>query len=397
MTTSSTADTTIEHLLALVAATGIPGTMHVAPERPLPDERLDRLLAETTMTGPRGDGDGLSGLFLEAVTTGWLPATDAQRERVERAHGAATAMADDVGGVLREVVRGARERDAKVLVLGDLAAAALDYPDAGIRPVRDLHLLSDPWAPMDDVVHRLGYQASGRHVRPDFAHKFSDSVRYRRPGAPDVFVHRTLVDGPYGIRIANERLWQDRVAAPIADTDVSAVSPELRLLHAAFTVVLGRRRSLAVLRDIAQLALFGEYDVDVVRDLAYEWDCRAELAMAVAEAWDTLGIADVLALSRWADRYGPSADELRLVQLYRSRGRYAARGLATLHELPGILPKLRFAWSLGVPQQSFLDERSSSRTQWILHGLGELFGSGQHDGRDRDDAAAEVERQERTS
>ena len=134
-----------------------------------------------------------------------------------------------------------------------------------------------------------------------------------------------------------------------------------------------------MLRDIAQLALFGEYDVDVVRDLAHEWDCRAELALAVAEAWDTLGIADVLALSRWADRYGPSADELRLVQLYRSRGRYAARGLATLHELPGILPKLRFAWSLGVPQQSFLDERSSSRTQWILHGLGEVSGSGREE------------------
>ena len=396
MTTSTTTDTTDEHLLALVAATGIPGTMHVAPEQPLPDEQLDRLLAEATMTGPRGDADGLTGLFLEAVTTGWLPATDAQHERVERAHRAATAMSDDVFGVLREVVREAREENARVLVLGDPAAAALDYPDAGMRPVHDLHLLSDPWASStDEVVRRLGYQASGRHVRPDFAHQFSDSVRYRRADAPDVFVHRTLVDGPHGIRIANERLWQDRVAAAIGDTDVSAVSPELRLLHAAFTVVLGRRRSLAVLRDIAQLALFGEYDVDVVRDLAHEWDCRAELALAVAEAWDTLGIADVLALSRWADRYGPSPDELRLVQLYRSRGRYAARGLATLHELPGILPKLRFAWSLGVPQQSFLDERSSSRTQWILHGIGELFGSGQRD--DLDDATAGVERQERTS
>jgi hypothetical protein len=388
----STTDTR-DDLLALVAATGIPGTMLSAPSRPLPDEQLDELLAETL---PRGDGDGLTGLLLEAVTTGWLPATDAQCDRIEHAHRSALAAAEEVYELLRDVVEGARDRSARVLVLGGLAAATLDHTDPRLRPVRDLHLLFGPDAPMDDIVGRLGFQPSGRHVRPDFARQFSDSVRYRRPDSPDVFVHRTMVDGPYGIRIANERLWQDRVAAEAGGIDVSALSPELRLLDAAFNVVLGRRRSLAVLRDIAQLALSGSYDVDVVRDLAREWDCRAQLAMAVAEAWDTLGIADVLALSRWADRYGPSADELRLLRLYRSDGRgYAARALATMQELPGIRTKLQFAWSLGVPQQSFLDGRSSSRAQWILHGIGELLGGGRRTdepGPDRDqvDEIAEV-------
>ena len=56
--------------LALVAATGIPGTMHVPPPRPLPDEELGRLVAETGGTGRWGEGRGLSGLLLEAVTTG---------------------------------------------------------------------------------------------------------------------------------------------------------------------------------------------------------------------------------------------------------------------------------------------------------------------------------------
>jgi hypothetical protein len=372
--TISTTDTTGADLLAVVAATGIPGTTHTGPARPMQDDQLDALIAETL---PRGDGDGLVGMLLEAVTTGWLPATEDQHDRVAHAHRVATETTASLHAVLAEVVVEARERQARLLVLGEAAAAALDYADPGLRPVRDLHLLSGPDAPMDEVVGSLGFEPSGRHVRPDFARQFSDSVRYRRVGGPDVFVHRTLVDGPYGIRIANERLWQERVPMAIGGTDVSAVSSELRLLDAAFRVVLGRRRSLAVLRDIAQLALFGSYDVDVLRDLAHEWDCRAELAMAVAEAWSVLGIADVLALSRWADRYGPSPDELRLLQLYRTRGSgYAARGLATLHELPGILPKLRFAWSLGVPQQSFLDDRSSSRAQWILHGLGEVLGGG---------------------
>jgi hypothetical protein len=372
--TTSTTDATSEDLLALVAATGIPGTMYTGPSRPLPDQQFDRLLAETL---PRGDGDGLAGLLLDAVTSEWLPATDAQHARAECAHRSAVALTDEVRGVLGEVVGSGDVRGDQVLVLGGLAAASLDYDDPHVRTVRDLHVLSAPESGLDHVVARLGFRASGTHVRADFARQFSDAVRYRRPGTPDVFVHRTMVDGPYGIRIANEPLWGRRELATIGGAEVSALAPELRLLDAAFNAVVGRHSSLAVLRDIAQLALFGSYDVDVVRDLAQQWDCRAVLAMAVAGTWDTLGIADVLALSRWADRYTPSAEELRLLQLYRSRGSgYAARGLATLQELPGILPKLRFAWSLGVPQQSFLDDRSSSRAKWILHGLGEVLGGG---------------------
>jgi Uncharacterised nucleotidyltransferase len=364
--------TSVAALLPLVAATGLPGSLLDWPAGPLPDERFDQLVTES---GGQGAGRGLSGLLHEAVVSGALPATDPQRASVARHHEDDLARSASVSDELVEIVDESELEGLHVRVLGDVVNAHLDYPRPELRPWRDVHLLAESaaCAAVEQVVLGRGFRRSGRHLRPDFASRYSDSVRYRRPDGPAVFVHRTLVDGPYGIRIGDDGLWDAPAQVFVGDRLLHTLRPELRLLHLTCAVVLGGDRSVATLRDIAQLVLHGDYDAHTVRELAAGWQCSAVVAMGISEAWTRLAIADVLALSRWASRYAPTPDELRLVKLYGPRRGYAQRGVAILHELPGVAPKLRFAWSLGVPERSFLAARKTTRSAWILHGVGQLL------------------------
>ena len=365
--------TVTEDLLAGVAATGLPGSILERPRRPLPDEQVEQLVTAATGSGV---GRGLVGLLREAVVSGALPATDAQQARVLHCHDEVMTRAAGVVDELGEIVDTAHDRGVAVRVLGDLVRAHVDYDRPELRPWGDIHLLvkSAHNAEVGALLAARGFLRSGRHLRADFASRYSDGVRYRRPGGPEVFVHRTLAGGPYGIRIDEQSLWREAVPVLIGQRLLHTVGGELRLLHLAFDVTLGGDRSLVAMRDIAELVLAGRCDADTVRDLAQAWNCCGVLALAVDAAWEALAIADVVALSRWAARYHPTPDETRLLRLYRPPRRgYARRGVATLQELPGVRPKLRFAWSLGVPERDFLVARQVSRSGWILHGVGQLL------------------------
>ncbi|HEX5945694.1 MAG TPA: hypothetical protein VFY82_05425, partial [Acidimicrobiales bacterium] len=88
----------------------------------------------------------------------------------------------------------------------------------------------------------------------------------------------------------------------LAGRQVSVLTLEQQLLVAAVEVTAHPVPSLALVRDVAQIALCADLDSTAVRRLAEATGVATALAAAVAAAWDRFDLADKTELSVWALR-----------------------------------------------------------------------------------------------
>lgn len=88
----------------------------------------------------------------------------------------------------------------------------------------------------------------------------------------------------------------------LAGRQVSVLTLEQQLLVAAVEVTAHPVPSLALVRDVAQIALCADLDSTAVRRLAEATGVATALAGAVAVAWDRFDLADKTELSVWALR-----------------------------------------------------------------------------------------------
>jgi hypothetical protein len=157
----------------------------------------------------------------------------------------------------------------------------------------------------------------------------------------------------------------------LAGTQLRALSHEHRLLHACVHAALGNwPPRLASLRDVAEIALYGAYDAGDLLRIAERWRIEGVVARAVSLAWQTLQIADITALSCWAEEYQPTKTELRWMSVYvAGNTSYAAKCRAALSAIPGARGRLSFARMLLFPSREFLDESQGSALDWWARGL----------------------------
>jgi hypothetical protein len=350
---------------AAAAATGLPGASRVPPQAPLPDDEWDQLLADLI-------AERLTGLLYAAVADGGWPATDTQRESLLDLHLKVLGSSLLLERTLLHVVEALAAESIEVRVLKGVAVAQLDYAHPAQRAFGDMDLLvrADDAERVGDVLSNLGGRRDQPAARPGFDRRFGKSFTYLLPGAFEVDVHRTFVMGPYGLTIDLDDLWHRGQTFRLGGRDLVAVSPEVRLLHAAYSAVLSNwPPRLRPRRDVAQMVLNGSYHADRVIAMAKSWRAEAVLATAINETWQAFDLADVTALTAWAEHYHLTDQDRRLLSLYRRPDPpYSQLALHSLSALPGLPEKVAFVSALSLPKKEFLQRRGTSLPKYLLRG-----------------------------
>lgn len=281
-----------------VLAHGLP-TRAGPPTEAATHEVWSNLLHESSM-------HGLEGLLVSAVAADALPTTAPQRADVAKLEIDLTRRR--MGHEMRsrpwlEVLDAA---GIDLRLLKGPALAVLDYPDPIQRPTSDLDLLVRA-EQIDRAVEAL-LEAGGTWLDPEpvahYVRTVGKGATFAMPGGLEVDLHRTLVWGPFGVRVPCDELWACSRPLVFDGTERSTLGREETLLHAAaHLLVLGAVRAREV-RDVGQLLCSPALDEERLLVLARHWGQEAVLATAVRMADQELELLPGShPLSSWAVGY----------------------------------------------------------------------------------------------
>jgi hypothetical protein len=359
-------------VLRAVAAYGLAGSLVEMPLVPLARESWQTLLAGARL-------QRMTGLLVQAIDDGALPATSAQVNEATDLHVGAMSTVLALERALVAVADVLSGHDVPFRVLKGAASSHLDYPDASLRSFQDIDLLV-PGEHTDDAVALLvdaGFERRYPSPRPDYDSRFGKAVTLVAGSGVEVDLHRTFALGPFGQRIRVADLWDSPPAVySLAGVRLEALDTELRLLHAAYHSALGDfPPRLVPMRDLAQLALRTGVDFSRVRSLAAAWKGEAVLAHAVLQAWVTLELADLTSLSTWADGFRRGARDERDLAVYLSpSASYAGKSYATVRGIPRMTDRLAYLRAMLMPSRAYLDDRRVGRLGRLRRGAATVFG-----------------------
>jgi hypothetical protein len=300
----------IDDLCASVAAYGLPGAI-----MDLPTESMDRPSWHYLRGAARAHR--IDGLLAAAVSGRALATTEAQKAAVMDSHSGTMGACLMLEAALLDLKAAMDRTGIQVAVLRGAATAHLDYPSPAWRPFGDIDLLV-PAGMINKAAVAL--TASGfRPAAPPVA-----AGRWEAPGLAftarhglEIDLYEHVIAGPLVSTLLPGELWRNLSTFELAGTPVSALAPEARLIAACLRVAVGPAPRLIGMRDVVQLVLGGQVPISDLHRAAREWGVRALVASAVRQAWQSFALADVVALSTWARRYRPTAEEVALVEAYR--------------------------------------------------------------------------------
>jgi Uncharacterised nucleotidyltransferase len=329
----------VTDLLAAIASTRLRGGSAVPwPSAPLADEPWKRLLR-------RVEEERLEGLLLAAANhPGPLPANARQRSDAHDASVAACGLAVRLERRAADAVAvlGAAGVDSRVLK--GTAVAQLDYPYPSLRHHGDVDLLV-PTAAFGDAVAALradGWSRPGRPARPGWYRRFGKALVLRDPAGLEVDLHRTLADGAPGVWVVQADLWRAGEAVELDGRPVTALSLELRFVHACLHAALGAWPTRwAALRDVAQLGLDPSLDLAEVASVAERWRATLTVTTAVQDAWAGLRPLAPAPDLRLGGRR-PRAERIALALERDHRRGHRRRLVSTLGALQGASAKAAF-------------------------------------------------------
>lgn len=350
-----------------LAAHGLAGSMLDLPATPLAQDAFDEMLSVMRV-------QRMTGLLWKAIVDGALPVTQGQAEQAEILHVRALSATLVLERLLLETVDELEGRGIPVRVLKGSAVAHLDYPDTSMRTFGDIDILVPGWA-FDRAVEclsSLGHTRMFPQPRPGFDRRFSKGTSFRTADGLEIDLHRTFTMGPFGIRLDLPRLWETRADFELGGRRLEALSTEERFLHSCYHAVLGEvRPRLMPLRDLAQIALTRSLDLDRLHTLIRASRGEAVVSRAVRYAWSELDIADVLAISAWAQAYRIDPREAADLAAYGRGSSYTTKSVAALRALPGVSQRASFLYALLVPTKSYLNQRHNGRINRLRKGIGE--------------------------
>jgi hypothetical protein len=302
----------------------------------------------------------LTGLAIATVAADEIPTTSTQRAEIARLEVELTRARMWQEQRFNEVMAQLADARIDAWVLKGRATAALDYPDEQLRPTSDLDLLirGDDVDRTRELFGSLGAQQRDLDPTPGYGATIGKGGGVTLPDGLEVDLHRTLVAGAFGVRIRVEDLWDQGRAFELGGEQHMTLSIEASLLHHCYhLLIFGYPRALT-LRDVAQLALAPDLDVDRVLWLARRWRGEVVLAAALRMARREIALAPSNALFDWGEGYSPTLRErawLRIEQSgehlspFMAVGEYLAlptageRAIfrrATLHPAPGSWQRL---------------------------------------------------------
>jgi hypothetical protein len=245
-------------------------------------------------------------------------------------------------------------------VLKGPAIAHTAYPDPSMRSFCDVDVLV-PAASFDAAVATMAVHAAERRYaepRPGFDHRFSKGASFVTPDGLSIDLHRTFVVGPFGHTIDVAGLFGGSRQFSMAGRVLDTLPLEETFVHVCLHTALGDwPPRLVPMRDVAQIAHYGEVDVDRVHHLARVWRATAPMAWSIDHVWTTFGLP-AHPLAEWARGYVPTRREQRALALYMSTDRsYAAMALASTRVVPGFVAKLAYLRALSLPKREYVADR----------------------------------------
>jgi len=347
-----------EDLMLAVAASGLAGRRRPFLAEPLPKQEFLRLVSKL-------EAGRLQGHLASAVESGLLPVTDEQREIAAVSHARAMAACLRLEELLVSVIDAFGAAGIDHRVLKGSAAAHLDYVEGSERCYGDVDLLvrSSQFDEAVAVLGGLGHRRRFPQPRPGFDRQFTKSVTMTNQLGLEVDLHRTLAEGPFGMRIGLTRLWATSEEFSVGGRRLAALARDERLLHACYHAALGDPEPrLVALRDIATMLERADPErVERVLAIADEWRGHAVVARALRLTSERLGVRGD-ALMVWATQHVPSRrDRVALSVYVGSRGSYATRAVAAVGAVPGVRAKVAYVRALGFPELDYVHARHVSR------------------------------------
>ena len=265
-------------VLGWLAASGLPGTLAEPPDGPLDRDGWSRLLDLARR-------HGLSGVLLNAVAAGDLPADQKQLDEASEANHDTVVTTLAAEQLIVHAADALETTDVPVRILGAPALAHLDYRDPSQRPFRAVRLLVRT-AERPRVSLALG-------------------PVQRNGGAASITWQTSLAWNQSTLTNRYEALWPDDwTTLTLGGRTVLASPAVLRLVDACLMAGNhGGDHRLIRDRDIAQVLLTSEVDAEDVVRLAGGWRCEAQVAEAIDRSWARLRLVDALQLTAWATRF----------------------------------------------------------------------------------------------
>jgi hypothetical protein len=280
-----------------VLGQGLPTTLR-PPTAPLNAPDWSALRNECT-------GNRLTGLLVDAVSTGVLPTDDGQRADAAALELELTTFRSLYDEVCRPPLAALEEAGIEHRLLKGSALPWSDFPDPQQRPTADLDVLvpGDQLMRAAQVTEALGGTLVNPEPAPGYARHVFKGLTVRLDSGLEVDLHRTLAWGPFGVRVPEADLWSpgrtfDRLGRPAKTLDV-----DRSLVHVAgHLLLLGAVRASEV-RDVAQRACAPTLDADQVVAIARRWGYESVLATALRMAERELALAPgANPLHEWAVR-----------------------------------------------------------------------------------------------
>ncbi|MGH8900389.1 MAG: nucleotidyltransferase family protein [Egibacteraceae bacterium] len=361
-----------EHdLLAAVAAYGLPGCTATLTQGPLDDERWRGLL--TAVHRQR-----LAGHLVHAITAGALPATNEQAEGAHQLHLSWLGKVLYLERLLLDVVRTVERAGIDYRVLKGPATAQLVYPDPALRLFADIDVLvpTDRFDEAVSVLVAAGCNRRSPELRPGFDRRFGKGATLVTAAGYEVDLHRTFAQGPFGLNVDLAAVFQTCATLRLGGRDLRTLDRELSFLMACYHAALGDSTPrLVPLRDVAQLLLAHDLDLERVAELARSWRAEAVVARAVRCAWRTLRLRPT-GMSTWAEEYRFTREERRALDVYVGQSRcFAGMAIRSLRVIPRPADKAAYLRGVLFPQRAAVAYYERGYDGWWRRGIRALRGT----------------------
>jgi Uncharacterised nucleotidyltransferase len=347
--------------LAACAAYGLP-TSNRLPRGPLKHETFRGFLAQA-------EHHRLLGFLGAAVRDGALVVDPDQHAELEEKLEGWLAHALRIEALLLSTIEELERAGIDHRVFKGVALANSVYEDPSLRVFADVDVVvrSSDFA----IAARLLDATLGTHralpeLRPGFDTRFGREAMLRSDADLELDVHRTFVDGAYGLTVELDDLFVEPRVFALGARDVATFPPAHQLLSSCYSAALGDwPPRLASQRDIVQLIHVDAPSADDVLDLARRWRAEPVVARAVSQAWAALAPQFTHSLVEWAHDYAPAAFDRFLLASYGGPARGITKRAAGVLVLPGISDKLAYLRAVAMPQRAYLERRGlSSGDHW---------------------------------
>jgi len=359
-------------VLTAVAADGLVGSALTLPDAPLPSDEWLLLLE-------RVGRQRIPGLLMQAIDGGRMAATPDQISAAARVHSQSMGTSVSLERLLVRSVGALDRAGVEHRVLKGPAVAHLVYPDPALRSFQDVDILvsSGAFAEAAAVLGREGCRRANPRMGPG-SDDFGKGATLVTDEGFELDLHRSFVGGRFGLAIRLDDLFATSSPFELGGRTLLGLGPEEQFVHACYHAAIGDPTPrLVALRDIAEMLLHTPLDLVRVQALCSAWGGEAVMARAVRATWETLGLADLTALSVWAERYQPSRSDEKAVRAYTSERSGGRQALGSLTAIPGIRAKASFIRAVALPEREFLDHATTRRYgSWWRRGLRAALGRG---------------------